>query len=240
MKKVLGFAVALLFVANAAQALDPIEVVGVFGGSGQASIAVFEDNDGTTPATSLTFDTAALNANFPNTTTGWFSATADRLYVVVTGGLGSDWDVSMFSNNTVAETGLIHKLYDDEIIKLKYRASSWEGTYDAGTLVDGQLYAGDFFASYRWIVNSTTGAFADLLVDSGQGVDEKAFSLIASGDVDDSDGLDVPAWDYSKPVEIIFLLGLIPGDQGDGYNANLTADKPGEYRTGIVFEVVNY
>lgn len=188
----------------------------------QAYIQIFDDNESMTLTESLSFDTQTLNSYFPNTANTIYSAVGGRLYLKV-GDIGV-WDVYMFSNNTVEQEGLIHTTYNDEVILLKYRASSWEGTYDNDSLVDGQLYTGDFEASYRWLRNSTTGSYQD------------AVTLVAS-----SHELPLSNWDYvNDRVEIIFLLGLHPGDEGQGYNPNLTADKPGAYRTDIVFEMVSF
>ena len=188
----------------------------------QAYIQIFDDNDSTTLTESLSFDTQILNSYFPNTTNTIYSAVGGRLYLKV--GDNGVWDVYMFSNNVVEQEGLIHNIYNDEVILLKYRASSWEGSYDNDSLVDGQLYAGDFVASYRWLRNSTTGSYQD------------ADTLVAS-----SHELPLSNWDYENDsVEIIFLLGLQPGDEGQGYNPNLTADKPGAYRTNIVFEMESF
>ncbi|MEW6536882.1 MAG: hypothetical protein AB1454_14825 [Candidatus Auribacterota bacterium] len=250
MKRIMGLVAVLVLASSAAQAQNTyktIPVTGAFGASGTATILVYEDLAGTTEATSIEFNTSGLNASFPNTTTGWLAGVGGRLFLKVNHSPDTTWDVSMFSANSVSETGIIHETYSNEVIKLKYRASNHEGTYEGGTLVDGYTdpsLDAAYFGSYRWVVNSTTGDFDDLYV--GGGSDDKTYSLVASGD-----DTQVPAWDYNNLVEIIYILGLTAGDDGklstdptgdlfDGFNPALTADQAGNYGTTICFEVVTH
>ncbi|MCP5461922.1 MAG: hypothetical protein H7A34_01920 [bacterium] len=245
MKKLFGLLAIALLMASSAHAQDTYKTIpteGTFGESGTAAIFVYEDQAATTLASSLALVTSSLNARFPNQTTGWLASVGGRLFLKVDHGpLENDtWDVAMFTDNAIDDTGLVHTSYSNEIIKLKYRASSFLGSYDDGTFADGyesagldtNYFSGDFpvTAALRWLVNSTTGAFDDLATG------DQGYAIIASGTVEHP----TAAWDYDDTVEIIYIMGLLPGDDGSGYNANLTADKPGKYTTTICFEVVNY
>ncbi|MEW6535798.1 MAG: hypothetical protein AB1454_09270 [Candidatus Auribacterota bacterium] len=199
-------------------------------------VAIYPDNEGSTPTDIMTFVTSNLNSYFPNTTNHYIAGVGGRVYIEVDNtGAPPAWDISMFSWNPSGLSGLIHEIHTNEQIVIKYRSSTWEESYATSSLTDGLVgtasgqLAYDVFSNVRWIVNSTTGNAANLAPD------DKPYSVIAS-----SDRFPIYEWNYAnKRVEIIFILGLTPGlDQGG--NPINTADKSGAYKTTIGFEVVNF
>ncbi|MEW6535797.1 MAG: hypothetical protein AB1454_09265 [Candidatus Auribacterota bacterium] len=211
---------------------ETIDVVAYFGTG--AVIAVYADNSSSTILNEIVLNTANLNTYFPNSTDHFITGVAGRAFLKVSAAT-SAWDVSMFTTNPVSTSGLLHEIFTNEYISIKYRASTWAESYDSGTLVDGLVGTGsgqaayDAFTSGRWMVNSTAGTFAGLAQD------DKGYSMVASGDMSV-----LNSWDYlNNRVEIIYILGLPPGLDAQQQPIP-TADQPGVYETTIGFEVVNF